>query len=311
MYNVVFLGTPIFAKKVLNYLKERNDINIVCVITQPDKQVGRKKEIIFSPVKKYSVENNLKIFQPNKIKDIYEELDQLNFDLLITCAYGQFIPESILKLPKIVALNIHASLLPKLRGGAPIHKSIVYGEKTTGISLMEMVKKMDAGDVFVQEAINIEINDNFETLRDKLITLSINMLDKHLIEILKDPNNKSKQDETKVSFALNITKEERQINWNNSSLDVYNQIRGYIPEPISFSFYENKTWQILGAEINEDDFNEYNEPGIILNISKNGVQIACKQGSVLLTDVKKEGQKLQNIKQFYKNNIFEIGKKFT
>ena len=203
---IVYMGTPDFSVGPLqNLIKE---YNVIAVVTQPDKEVGRKKEIKFSPVKQCAIENNIKVLQPEKIRVEYDEIIKLNPDIIITCAYGQIIPKELLTLPKYGCINIHASLLPKLRGGAPIHKAIIDGYDKTGVTIMYMDEKMDSGDIVYQEEVKIMDTDNVGTLFDKLSVLGSNMIVKVLPDIINNNINPIKQNEEEVTYAYNITREE-------------------------------------------------------------------------------------------------------
>ena len=169
---VIFMGTPKIAAECLAAILERNDVEVVAVVCQPDKPVGRKKEIVFSPVKQLALDNNLQVLQDIKVSNLYEQIKQLNHDLIFTCAFGQFVPDNILAIPKYKCVNLHASLLPKLRGGAPIQWAIINREKTTGFSLMYMEKKMDAGNIIKQYELPIDINETYKSLYDKLCSLA-------------------------------------------------------------------------------------------------------------------------------------------
>ncbi len=168
---VIFMGTPVFCVPILEELIK--ETNVLAVVTQPDKEVGRKHEISFSPIKKVAIKNNIKVLQPVKIKEEYEDIISLNPDIIITCAYGQIVPLAILNCPKYGCINVHASLLPKLRGGAPIHKAIINGYDKTGITIMYMDKGMDTGDMIEKAEVKIEDNDTAESLHDKLSAISV------------------------------------------------------------------------------------------------------------------------------------------
>ena len=191
---VIFMGTPEFCVPILDALIE--NYNVIAVVTQPDKEVGRKRKITYSPIKKKAIEKNVTVLQPIKIKDEYEEILYLNPDIIITCAYGQIVPESILNVPKYGSINVHASLLPKLRGGAPIHKSIIYGYDKTGITIMYMDKGMDTGDMISKVEVNILDTDAAETLHDKLQNVSVPLLMDTLPSIINGTNKREKQNDT-------------------------------------------------------------------------------------------------------------------
>ena len=212
---VIFMGTPDFAVPVLEGLIENYEV--ILVVSQPDKKVGRKQELKNTPIKEVALKHNIPVFQPIKIREDYDEIIKLNPDIIVTCAYGQIIPKVILDCPKLGCINVHASLLPKLRGGAPIHKAIIDGYKTTGITIMYMDVKMDDGDIISQKEIEILDSDNLESLHDKLSVLGKELLLETLPSIINGTNERIKQDEAEVTFAYNIKREEEHIDFNKST----------------------------------------------------------------------------------------------
>ena len=309
MKKVIFCGTPQISVECIKALIDK-DIKPILVITQPDKFVGRKKEIIYSPVKQYCIENNICFLQPQKISEAKDTIDEIKPDLLITCAYGQFIPESILSIPKYYSINIHASLLPKLRGGAPIHWSIINGDKKTGITIMEMIKEMDAGDIFYQEEIEILDDDNLETLFKKMEKLAYNVVYKYIDNFFEHGLIKTKQNANEVTFGSNIKREDEKIDFNKTCNEVYNKIRGLYPIPSAFSIYENKIIKFYKSiKTNIDCFDIEN--GTILKIDDLGLHIACSNKVIIISALKIEGKGLvedKNIKNY--SSFFKINTKF-
>ena len=306
---IVYMGTPDFSVGPLTKLNEK--YNIIAVVTQPDKEVGRKKEIKFSPVKEYALENNIKIIQPEKIRKEYQEILNLNPDIIITCAYGQIIPKEILEFPKYGCINIHASLLPKLRGGAPIHKAIINGYDITGVTIMYMDEKMDSGDIIYQEKIKIEDDDNAGTLFDKLSILGSNMIIKVLPDIINNTNKRIKQNEEEVTYAYNITREEGKIDFNKTTKDVYNQIRGLYPWPVGYAVFDNKKVKIYESKIGNST--KEGKIGEIINIYNDSIGIKTKDSEILITSLQFEGKKRISVKDYLngiqdKNSL--IGKLF-
>lgn len=305
---VIFMGTPEFCVPILDELNKKCDV--LAVVTQPDKEVGRKKEIVFSPIKKKAIEFGLKVLQPVKIKEEYEEIINLNADIIITCAYGQIIPEVILNAPKYRCINVHASLLPKLRGGAPIHKAIIYGYEKTGITIMYMDKGMDTGDMISKCEVIIEETDTAETLHDKLQRVSVPLLMETLPSIINGTNDKIKQDESLVTYAYNISREEEKIDFNKTTKEIYNQIRGLNSWPGAYVTLDDKNIKIWSS-IKCDNQGNY-EPGTIINLDKNGMEVKTIDGSVLITELQVPGKKKMNIKDFINGIKKEdyIGKTF-
>lgn len=306
---IVYMGTPDFSVLPLENLIKNYDV--IGVVTQPDKEVGRKKEIKFSPVKECALKNNIKLFQPIKIRNDYQDILDLNPDIIITCAYGQIIPKEVLDFPKYKCVNIHASLLPKLRGGAPIHKAIINGYNKTGVTIMYMDEKMDSGDILYQEEIKIEDNDNVGTLFDKLSLLGSNMIIDFLPNLISGNFDRIKQDENEVTFAYNITREEEKINFNNTSREIFNHIRGLNPWPVAYTILDNKKVKVFESKIGES--NKIGMPGEVINIYNDSIGVKTSDGEILITLLQFEGKKRVLVKD-YLNGLQEkssiIGKIF-
>jgi methionyl-tRNA formyltransferase len=291
---VVFMGTPEFAVPVLESLI--NNTNVILVVSQPDKQVGRHQELKLTPIKEVALKNNIEVFQPLKIKDDYKRIIEVNPDIIVTCAYGQIIPEEVLYFPKYKAINVHASLLPKLRGGAPLHKALIYGYKETGVTIMYMEKKMDAGDIIAQEKIEIFDNDNVSTIHDKLSYIGSKLLIKTLPLIFNGKNNRIKQNEEEVTYGYNVTREEEHIDFNKTGREVFNQIRGLYPFPTGYFILDNLVIKVLGAQ--ESKIPSPCEPGIITNIYKDGIGISTKDYEIKITSLKPEGKKEMSVENY-------------
>lgn len=291
---IVYMGTPEFSVEPLKRLNEKYDV--VMVVTQPDKKIGRKQEIKFSPVKEYAIENNIEVFQPVKIREDYKKVLDKNPDVIITCAYGQIIPKEILDYPRYRCINIHASLLPKYRGGAPIHHSIINGDEYTGISIMYMDEKMDSGDVLYQKAIRIEDNDNVGTMFEKLSVLGADMIIDSLPKIISGEIKPIKQNESEVTYAFNISKEDEKIDFNNSSKDIFNKIRGLNPFPVGYSLLDGKRVKIFSSKIGNS--NKEGQFGEIINVYKDGIGIKTNDGEIILLEIQIEGKKRTSVKDY-------------
>ena len=306
---IVYMGTPDFSVGPLEKLNK--EYEILSVVTQPDKEVGRKKEIKFSPVKEFAINNNIKVLQPEKIRKEYDDILKLEPDIIITCAYGQIIPKELLDYPKYGCINIHASLLPKLRGGAPIHKAIINGYDKTGVTIMYMDEKMDSGDIIYQEEIKIEDIDNAGTLFDKLSILGSNMIIKVLPDIINGNITRTKQNEEEVTYAYNITREEEKIDFNKSTKEVYNQVRGLYPWPVGYAILDDKKVKIYSSKIGNS--NKEGKIGEIINIYTDSIGVKTIDGEILLIEIQLEGKKRVLVKDYLngiqdKNSL--IGKVF-
>ena len=300
------MGTPDVSVPVLEGLIK--ETNVVLVVTQPDKKVGRKQILKYSPVKEIALKNNIEVFQPAKIREDYNKLKEVEADIIITCAYGQIIPKEVLNLCSYDAINVHASILPKLRGGAPIHKAIIYGYKETGVTIMYMDEKMDAGDIIDSKKIEIKNDYDAGILHDKLSIIGRDLLLQVLPSIFDRTNKRIKQDEKEVTYAYNITREEEKINFNTSVVNVYNQIRGLYPFPISYFLLDNNTIKVLKArKSNEKSMT----PGIITRIGKDFIAISTEDYDIEITKIKPSGKKEMDVKD-YLNGVKKeelIGKK--
>ena len=291
---VIFMGTPTFAVPVLeNLIKETN---VILLVSQPDREKDRKGNILPTPTKKIALENGIEVFQPNNIKESYEKITSLNPDIIITCAYGQIIPEVILKSPKYGCINVHGSLLPKLRGGAPIHHAIINGDKKTGITIMYMDKRMDSGDIISQEELPIEENDTLDIVYEKMSLLGANLLIKTLPSIIEGTNQRIKQDENEVTYGLNITKEEEKIDFNQKSKNIHNRIRGLSSIPGAYCFLDDKRLKIYQSELTTSKSSD--TPGTITKIDKTGIYVSTNDLIIKITDIKLEGKKRCLVKDF-------------
>ena len=284
---VVFMGTPTFAVPILEKLIE--NYHVILVVSQPDKEKDRKGHLLETPIKKLALANNIEVYQPAKIKEEYQYIIDKQPDIIITCAYGQIIPEALLNYPKYGCINVHGSLLPKLRGGAPIHHAIINGEKETGITIMYMDKAMDSGDIISQKVLPILPEDNLDTLYEKMSLLGANLLQETLPDIIAGKNNRIKQDEKLVTFGYNITKEEEKINFNNSSLEIHNQIRGLSSIPGAYCYLDEKRLKIYASTLTNDKSKD--APGTISKIDKTGIYLSTKDNLLKITDIKLEGKK--------------------
>lgn len=294
---VVFMGTPDFAVPVLETLIKNTNVELV--VTQPDAYVGRKKILTPSPVKAKALENNIEVFTPNKIREEYNRILEVNPDIIITCAYGQIIPKILLDLPKHKCVNVHASLLPKYRGGAPIHASILNGDEYTGITIMYMDEGMDDGNIITQEKVSIEDDDNINTLSDKLSALGAELLIKTLPSILDGTCNNIEQNESDVTFAYTIKRKDEQLDFNNNYKDIFNKVRALYNR--SYFIMNGVEYKVIKVRF-EDKLHDEEKINTITNIYKDGIGIACKDGEVVITEFIPSGKK-QMLVNSYLNGI--------
>ncbi|MEG0823916.1 MAG: methionyl-tRNA formyltransferase [Erysipelotrichaceae bacterium] len=307
MKKVIFMGTPIFACGILDALLV-SDVEVVCVVSQPDKKIGRKQIITPTPLKAYAESKGIKVIQPVNIKLAYDELKVYEPDLIVTCAYGQIVPDSILELPTYGAINVHASLLPKLRGGAPIHKAIINGDTQSGVSIMRMVKRMDAGAVMSVAKVDIDPDDTMLMLHDKLIEAGAKLLISSLPKLFNGEAVFIEQDESKVTYAWNITREEELVHFSNPLGVIYNQMRGLIPNPISYGIISNKKIKFFSIHKNCATVSEAIGT---LCYKNNELCIACDSGYIIIDELQLEGKNKCTAKEFYNGaGKNYIGKRF-
>ena len=304
---IVFMGTPDFSVPVLDALIK--NYNVVAVVTQPDKQVGREGKIKMTPVKELALEHNIPVLQPERLRKEYQMVLDYEPDIIITCAYGQIVPKEIIDYPKYKCVNVHASLLPHHRGGAPIHRAIIEGDKETGITIMHMDYGMDNGDIIEQSVIEITDTDTAETLFDKLSNLGASFLMEVLPKILSNNINPIKQNEEEATFSYNIKPEDEIVDFSKTAKEVYNQIRGLNSWPVAYTTLDNKRMKIWESKIGDKSTNK--EAGTITNTSNDGIHVQTKDKEIILTVIQPEGKKRMNAKD-YLNGIKKeelIGKK--
>lgn len=295
---IIYAATPDFASPALKSIIEtKNDV--VLIITQPDKANARGNKVILSPIKQIGMEHNIKIFQPENINSS-QSLDIIkscNADLLITAAYGQILKEELLNIPKCGCVNIHASLLPKYRGAAPINRAIIDGEKISGITIMKMDRGMDTGDIIMQKEIAVEDDMTAGQLHDKLANLGADMIEKFLSDVSGYLLKAKKQDNALASIAGKIAKEELFINFNDEGINIYNKIRGLSPYPAARCYIDGKILKIFESQILEGTFK--NKAGEIIFFDKsNGFVVKTKDKALRLKKVQIEGKKTLDDKQF-------------
>ena len=292
---IVFMGTPEFSVPVLDALIK--NYKVKAVVTQPDKQVGRKGIIAKPPVKQLAEKNNILVIQLNKIKDEYREIIDLEPDLIVTCAYGQILPKELLDYPRLGCINCHASLLPKLRGGAPIHRAIINGYSKTGITIMYMKEGMDDGDIIAQKEIPITDNDTASTLHDKLSKLGSELLIETLPSIIDGTNKRIPQDPDLATLAPIIKPNDEKVDFSKTTKEVYNQIRGLNSFPGAYFILDGKRFKVFESIIKDEYFSN-NLDGEIVKIYKEGIGVKTSNGVIVLTVIQPEGKSKMNAKDY-------------
>ncbi|MDL5040445.1 methionyl-tRNA formyltransferase [Heyndrickxia coagulans] len=298
MTKVVFIGTPDFAVPVLQTLI-RDGYEVIGVVTQPDRPVGRKQVLTPPPVKREAEKHGIPVFQPEKLRqpESLARILALKPDVVVTCAYGQILPKALLDAPPFGCINVHASLLPELRGGAPIHTAILQGKKKTGVTIMYMAEKLDAGDIFSQREVEIEETDDAGTLHGKLSKAGAMLLSETLPKILAKEIAPVPQDEQKATFAHNITRSQEKIDWKKPGESIYNQIRGLCPWPVAYTVHGGKTFKIWKSE--KVPHSVHAEPGTIVTIKKDGIVVATGSTTgIKITELQPAGKKRMAVAQF-------------
>ncbi len=289
MTNIVFMGTPKFAVPILRNLS--NKFNIKCVFTQPPSKSNRGQKFTKSPIHISAEELNLKIKTPKNIDKEFEYLKELNLDLGIVVAYGQILPKKVLNLSKKGFLNIHASLLPKWRGAAPIQRSILSNEKETGVSFMKINEKLDSGPICSKYKIKISDQDNTEILSEKLSNLSAEKIFENVQKILKDEAIFEDQNEAQATYAKKIKKNEGKINWKEDAYIILAKVNGLYPKPGCWFNFENNRYKILKAVLSGQN----KKPGEILDQK---LTISCGSKSIKVIKIQREGKKPQSVEDF-------------
>jgi len=296
---VIFFGTSTFSARILKHLIELN-IPISSIVTQPDKPVKRSKLPVPPPVKALALElcPNIPILQPEKAssKDFIEKIKNLDPDLFIVVAYGQILKKDLLEIPKIGPINIHASLLPKYRGAAPIQRAIMEGELKTGITIMEMNEKMDAGEIILKKECSINLNDTFKEVEEKLMDISCELITSVINDCRQGKYLSTPQNHSMATFAPKIDPEDCQINWNEEAIDVHNKIRAVSPKPGAWSFVRLDEKLVKIKIISSEVIDISGAPGVV--IQKNPLIVSCKNQGILIKKVQPEGRKVMDSKSW-------------
>lgn len=309
---IVFWGTPDFAAESLKELLNSKH-EVVAVVTQPDKPKGRGKKIQPPPVKVVAQEAGIPVFQPEKIKnnkEFIQKLKELKPDIFVVVAYGKILPEEILYLPKYKTINVHASLLPEYRGAAPIHRAIMEGKRKTGVSIMELVKELDAGPVYSQKEIEITEKDDIVSIHDKLAKAGAKLLIETLDKIEKGEIKPVEQEHEKSTYAKPIEKSEGKIDWNKSAEEIFNQIRALKIWPKAFANFRDKQVKILEAEPLDKDYQ--GEAGEIVDIdTKKGIIVKTGKGSLIIKKIQFPNSKPISAVDAVRGYHIEKGEKFS
>ena len=292
---IVFMGTPDFAVPVLQGLID--NYNVKAVVTQPDKPVGRHGEISMSPIKKLALDNTILVLQPKNLKEEWQDVMSLHPDMIVTCAYGQIVPRELLVYPKYGCINVHASLLPKLRGGAPIHRAIIEGYRETGVTIMHMNAGLDTGDIITQRSILIDDSDTAATLHDKLSILGRDLLLDTMPSIIDGTAPSIPQDDSISTYASNIKPEDEKIDFSKTKKQIYNQVRGLNSWPGAYFNLMGKRIKVYECIMSDNNLSNLLD-GQISGLYKEGLGIKVSNGEIILTRIKPEGKGIMRAVDF-------------
>ncbi|KUP08619.1 methionyl-tRNA formyltransferase [Bacillus coahuilensis m2-6] len=308
MTRIVFMGTPDFSVPVLNTLIE-DGYNVVGVVTQPDRPVGRKRVLTPPPVKVEALKHDITVLQPERIrlKEEVEKVLALQPDLIVTAAFGQILPKELLDAPPFGCINVHASLLPELRGGAPIHYSIIQGKDKTGITIMYMVEALDAGDMISQVEVVIEERDHVGSLHDKLSKAGASLLSETIPKLLKKEITPIPQNDEDATFARNIKREQEMIDWSKTGEAIYNHIRGLHPWPVAFTTLDDAAIKVWWGE---KVHGKSGSVGEIISIDSDGIIVATGDDTAIkLTEIQPAGKNRMTAEDLLRgsNHGFKVG----
>ena len=304
---IVFMGTPDFAVPCLKTLNENYEV--IAVITQPDRPKGRGQKLTPSPIKEYALEHNLTVLQPEKIKtsETEEQLKKLAPDLIVVVAFGQILSKAILEIPQLGCINVHASLLPKYRGAAPIHWSIINGETKTGITTMYMDVGLDTGDMILKEEVSISAKMNTGELHDTLMNIGAKTLLQTIKQIAEGSVVRNKQNDAEASYAPLLTKELERINWLLPAQEIYNLVRGLNPWPVAFSIFKGKKLKIWQTKVIDNV--TIGEIGTVLSLTETGFTVQTGKGILEILELQPESKRKMTAKDFVCGNQIAINDK--
>lgn len=300
---VIFMGTPDFAVPTLTKLHESGH-EIKLVVTQPDNPSGRGKKLKKSAVKEKAEQLGLNVFQPDKIKksENIEVLRSCDADVIVVVAYGQLLSKEILEMPKFGCINVHASILPKLRGAAPLNWALINGDKHAGVTTMMMDVGIDTGDMLLKDEIEVDRYMNVGQLHDILMERGALLLIKTLNKIQDNSIVRTKQDETLSSYAPMLNKETQRINWHDSAENIHNLVRGLSPWPTAFFSLDDKFVKVYGSDFNDEE--TQHEPGYVEKVQKDGIYVSCKTGTLIIKEIQMPGKNKVEVEAYLRGNNF-------
>ncbi|WP_019424866.1 methionyl-tRNA formyltransferase [Paenibacillus sp. OSY-SE] len=310
MTKIVFMGTPAFAVPSLEMLLQEG-YEVDAVVTQPDRPVGRKRVLTPTAVKAAALQHNLTVWQPEKLRvsSTIEDIRSLQPDLIVTAAYGQILPKSVLDIPRLGCINVHGSLLPKYRGGAPIQRSIMNGEPVTGVTIMYMAEGMDTGDMISRVEVPITDADNAGTMFEKLSAAGSDLLRRTLPELIAGRAEAAPQNNDEATYAPNLKREDEQIDWTRPAQDLFNQVRGLVPFSGAFTMWNEEVFKVWACEAPADASSNAGgrEPGTVLTADARGIEVQTGAGTLRLTEVQPAGKKAMPAAEFVRSGKLSQG----
>jgi methionyl-tRNA formyltransferase len=308
-WRIIFFGTPAFSAPALHSLIEGPE-EIVAVVTQPDRGSGRGQRVVPSPVKELALRYGSPVLQPERVTDqsFQEKIREFQADLFVVVAYGQILPKFLLEIPEHGAVNVHASLLPKYRGAAPIPWAILKGEKVTGVTTMLMDEGMDTGEILLQAEIPIGERETGKTLHDRLALLGAQLVSTTLERMKAETLHPVPQDHAKATYAPSLKKEDGRIDWNREALEIDRQVRAFNPWPGAFTRWKGRLMKVYGGEIRERTSKE--KAGTVVWVSSEFIEVETGKGSFLIQEVQLEGKRRMAIRDFLAGNSISIGTVF-
>ena len=303
----IFMGTPEISAKILEALLD-SDIEVIAVVTQPDKPKGRGKEMAYPEVKEVALKHNLPIYQPVKARaeSFIKEIRSLNPDIIIVVAFGQILVQEFLDIPKLGCINVHASLLPKFRGAAPIQYAIIEGEQTTGVTIMKMDAGIDTGDMIYKEEVEIDPEETAGTLHDKLAAVGAHALLVALEQIKNHTAVYEKQDDSKATHVRQFKKEYGNLDFTKDAVSLERLIRGLNPWPSAYTTYDNQTMKVWKTKVLSETSDK--EPGTIISVDKEGIKVSTKDNVILIKEIQMPGKKRVLVEEYIKGNSIEANK---
>jgi methionyl-tRNA formyltransferase len=311
--NILFFGTPRFAVPTLQHLLDSQH-TVTGVVTQPDRPRGRGQKVTYAPVKALASERGIPVFQPDRLKrpEVAETLRHWNADVAVVAAYGRIIPEHLLSIPRLGMINVHASLLPKYRGAAPVHRAVINGDTETGVTIMRVVKELDAGPMFAKATRHIGTDDTSDIVEDALAVLGAGLLLQVLEHMAAGTAREEPQDDTQATYAARLTKEEGLVDWSESAPQIHNRVRGLYPWPHAYTYLNGARLILLRSSPGSGhQGSSHGRPGTIIEADRGAILVATGDGELAVTEVQPEGKRAMRAQDFVLGHRLVAGDVFA